>query len=150
MPLKKSWLNFRNDYPGMMSPGMVFTVEPAVSEGTSSLQILRDGWTAVTKDNSRSAQFEHTILITGKNFILIKMQIFFCRINTYPLYNTKSCPWFRLEEYGIVGNMNFLAAIQYWRMIFLVKIHHTIENSVYNVHSLLAYRQCLLAHQVLW
>ena len=118
MPLKKSWLNFRNDYPGMMSPGMVFTVEPAVSEGTSSLQILRDGWTAVTKDNSRSAQFEHTILITGKNFILIKMQNFFCRITTYLLYNANSCSCIRPEEYGIVGNMNFLAAMQYCRMIF--------------------------------
>ena len=48
-----------------MTAGMVFTVEPAVSEGGTDLEILEDGWTAVTRDNSRSAQFEHTILITG-------------------------------------------------------------------------------------
>merc|ERR550525_194950 len=54
----------RNYYPGKMQPGMVFTVEPAVSEGSSEVDILEDQWTAVTSDGSRSAQFEHTVLIT--------------------------------------------------------------------------------------
>ena len=49
-----------------MKPGMVFTVEPAVSEGSDKIYILEDGWTAITRDGSRSAQFEHTILITGR------------------------------------------------------------------------------------
>ena len=40
------------------------TVEPAVSEGGAGVRVLEDGWTAVTQDNSRSAQFEHTVLIT--------------------------------------------------------------------------------------
>ena len=48
-----------------MAAGMVFTVEPAVSEGSASLDLLEDGWTAVTRDESRAAQFEHTVLITG-------------------------------------------------------------------------------------
>jgi len=54
----------RNSYPGKMKPGMTFTVEPAVSEGSHEVKILDDGWTAVSPDNSRSAQFEHTVLIT--------------------------------------------------------------------------------------
>ena len=55
----------RNSYPGVMKAGMVFTVEPAISEGSSSIYLLEDGWTAITRDGARSAQFEHTILITG-------------------------------------------------------------------------------------
>lgn len=43
---------------------MTFTVEPIVSEGGSQVRILGDGWTAVSVDNSRSVQFEHTVLIT--------------------------------------------------------------------------------------
>lgn len=54
-----------NSYPGKMEAGMVFTVEPCISEGDRRIQILRDGWTAVTVDNSRTAQTEHTILITA-------------------------------------------------------------------------------------
>ena len=56
---------FRNNYPGVMAPGMIFTVEPAISEGTDQIYLLEDGWTAVTRDGSRSAQFEHTVLVTG-------------------------------------------------------------------------------------
>lgn len=54
----------RNNYPGRMLPGMVFTVEPCISEGDRRVRILQDGWTAVTMDDSRTAQIEHTILIT--------------------------------------------------------------------------------------
>jgi len=54
----------RNSYPGKMMPGMTFTIEPGVSEGSADVMILRDRWTAVSPDNSRSAQFEHTVLIT--------------------------------------------------------------------------------------
>jgi len=53
-----------NNYMGQMKPGMVFTVEPVVSEGDRRVRILEDGWTAVTLDNSRTAQMEHTVLIT--------------------------------------------------------------------------------------
>jgi len=54
----------RNSYPGRMKPGMTFTVEPAVSEGSPEVAILSDKWTAVSPDDSRSAQFEHTVLVT--------------------------------------------------------------------------------------
>lgn len=45
-------------------PGMVFTIEPMINLGKKDLRILPDKWTAVTKDNSLSAQFEQTIIIT--------------------------------------------------------------------------------------
>jgi methionyl aminopeptidase len=45
-------------------PGMVFTIEPMINLGKKDLRILSDKWTAVTKDNSLSAQFEQTILVT--------------------------------------------------------------------------------------
>ena len=45
-------------------PGMVFTIEPMINLGNHDLKILDDNWTAVTKDNSLSAQFEQTMLVT--------------------------------------------------------------------------------------
>eukprot|EP00090_Calanus_glacialis_P003732 TRINITY_DN12762_c0_g1_i1.p1 TRINITY_DN12762_c0_g1~~TRINITY_DN12762_c0_g1_i1.p1 ORF type:complete len:314 (+),score=78.91 TRINITY_DN12762_c0_g1_i1:64-1005(+) len=54
-----------NNYPGMLVEGMVFTVGPVLSEGDRRVRILEDGWTAVTVDNSRTAQVEHTVLITN-------------------------------------------------------------------------------------
>ncbi|MEM1251556.1 MAG: type I methionyl aminopeptidase [Cyanobacteria bacterium P01_H01_bin.21] len=47
-----------------LRPGMVFTVEPMLSEGTHNLKFLPDGWTVVTKDKKLSAQFEHTVAVT--------------------------------------------------------------------------------------
>ena len=47
-----------------LKPGMFFTIEPMVNIGNWRVKILNDGWTAVTKDKSLSAQFEHTIAIT--------------------------------------------------------------------------------------
>ena len=44
--------------------GMIFTIEPMVNAGRWETKILADGWTAVTKDRSLSAQFEHTIGVT--------------------------------------------------------------------------------------
>lgn len=47
-----------------MAPGMTFTVEPMITEGTWEDRLWDDGWTAVTDDGKRSAQFEHTLLVT--------------------------------------------------------------------------------------
>lgn len=55
-----------NSYPGVMRPGMTFTIEPALTQGTEEVEILEDQWTVVTVDNARSAQSEHTVLITTK------------------------------------------------------------------------------------
>ena len=49
-------------------PGMVFTIEPMINLGEKELVILKDKWTAVTKDHSLSAQFEQTILVTDHGF----------------------------------------------------------------------------------
>ena len=48
-------------------PGMVFTIEPIVCVGEPEVQLLSDGWTVVTKDSSRCAQFEHAIAIFSDN-----------------------------------------------------------------------------------
>jgi len=47
-----------------MQPGMTFTIEPILSLGGPDIGVLEDGWTAISLDGARSAQFEHTILIT--------------------------------------------------------------------------------------
>ncbi len=47
-----------------LKPGMFFTIEPMINLGKAGVKILEDGWTAVTRDRSLSAQFEHSIGIT--------------------------------------------------------------------------------------
>jgi methionyl aminopeptidase len=47
-----------------MEVGMTFTIEPMLTLGVVSYDIWSDGWTAVTKDHKRTAQFEHTVLVT--------------------------------------------------------------------------------------
>jgi methionyl aminopeptidase len=48
----------------VLKPGMFFTIEPMINLGRPHVKILSDGWTAVTRDRSMSAQFEHTIGVT--------------------------------------------------------------------------------------
>jgi methionyl aminopeptidase len=48
----------------VMKPGMFFTVEPMVNLGRKDVKVLGDGWTAVTRDKSLSAQFEHSVGVT--------------------------------------------------------------------------------------
>jgi methionyl aminopeptidase len=48
--------------------GMIFTIEPMINLGNFETKILNDGWTAVTKDKSLSAQFEHTIGVTKDGY----------------------------------------------------------------------------------
>jgi methionyl aminopeptidase len=47
-----------------LKPGMFFTVEPMINLGGFGVKVLNDGWTAVTRDRSLSAQFEHTVGVT--------------------------------------------------------------------------------------
>ncbi|OGT10074.1 MAG: type I methionyl aminopeptidase [Gammaproteobacteria bacterium GWE2_42_36] len=47
-----------------LQPGMIFTIEPMINAGKKNIKLLPDGWTAVTKDHSLSAQWEHTLLVT--------------------------------------------------------------------------------------
>ena len=48
--------------------GMIFTVEPMINIGKYDAKVLNDGWTAVTKDKSLSAQFEHTVGVTNNSY----------------------------------------------------------------------------------
>ena len=67
-----------------LRPGMTFTIEPMINSGKYDVKILDDGWTAVSKDKSLSAQFEHTVGITD-----IGYEIFTESVNGYvkPPYN---------------------------------------------------------------
>jgi len=51
-------------YDTVIEPGMTFTIEPMLTLGTQDWDMWEDGWTVVTNDRKRSAQFEHTILVT--------------------------------------------------------------------------------------
>jgi len=51
-------------YDTVITPGMVFTIEPMLDLGTEQWRMWDDDWTVVTADGSRSAQFEHTLLVT--------------------------------------------------------------------------------------
>ncbi len=51
-------------YATEMQPGMTFTIEPMLNLGTHEWDMWDDGWTVVTRDRRRSAQFEHTVLVT--------------------------------------------------------------------------------------
>ncbi|XP_072468416.1 methionine aminopeptidase 1D, mitochondrial isoform X4 [Notamacropus eugenii] len=63
-----------NDNDLLMEEGMAFTIEPIIVEGSPEFKVLEDKWTVVSTDNKRSAQFEHTILITsGGAEILTKL-----------------------------------------------------------------------------
>ena len=67
-----------------LRPGMTFTIEPMINSGKYDVKILDDGWTAVSKDKSLSAQFEHTVGIKDNGY-----EIFTESVNGYvkPPYN---------------------------------------------------------------
>jgi methionyl aminopeptidase len=61
------------DVTVIMEPGMTFTIEPMLTLGTIAYDIWPDGWTAVTKDRKRTAQFEHTILVTADGYEILTL-----------------------------------------------------------------------------
>jgi methionyl aminopeptidase len=52
-------------------PGMTIAIEPMINEGTHEIRLLPDGWTVVTKDGSRSAHYENTVLITNNGAVIL-------------------------------------------------------------------------------
>ena len=54
-----------------MKAGHVFTIEPMINEGSWRDEIWPDNWTAATVDGKRSAQFEHTLLVTEVGFLYV-------------------------------------------------------------------------------
>jgi methionyl aminopeptidase len=53
---------------------MIITVEPMLNQGKRHVKVLSDGWTAVTKDHSLSAQWEHTVLVTEKGYEILTLR----------------------------------------------------------------------------
>lgn len=56
-----------------LEPGMIFTIEPMINQGSHKVRFLNDGWTAVTKDRGLSAQWEHTILVTDTGYEVLTL-----------------------------------------------------------------------------
>jgi len=56
-----------------LQEGMTLTVEPMVNAGKRHVKLLPDGWTVVTKDHQLSAQWEHTVLVTGDGFEVLTL-----------------------------------------------------------------------------
>ena len=67
-----------------LTPGMTFTIEPMINVGKYDSKLLNDGWTAVTKDKSLSAQFEHTLGITENGYEIFTESV---KGYTRPPYN---------------------------------------------------------------
>ncbi len=61
------------DVDVVMEPGMTFTIEPMLTLGTIAYDIWQDGWTVVTKDRKRTAQFEHTVLVTPDGYDILTL-----------------------------------------------------------------------------
>ncbi|MFM8454011.1 MAG: type I methionyl aminopeptidase [Gammaproteobacteria bacterium] len=58
----------------VLTLGMTFTIEPMINVGKPDLKILPDGWTAVTKDHSLSAQYEHTLVVTEQGVEILTLR----------------------------------------------------------------------------
>jgi methionyl aminopeptidase len=56
-----------------LATGMTFTIEPMINAGRRDVRLLPDGWTVVTKDQSLSAQWEHTILVTAAGYEVLTL-----------------------------------------------------------------------------
>lgn len=55
----------------LMVPGLVFTIEPMINEGTWKCKFLKDGWTVITADHKLSAQWEHTLVVTETGYEIL-------------------------------------------------------------------------------
>jgi methionyl aminopeptidase len=58
----------------VLQAGMIITIEPMLNQGKRHIKVLSDGWTAVTKDHSLSAQWEHTILVTQEGYEILTLR----------------------------------------------------------------------------
>ncbi|WP_456280992.1 type I methionyl aminopeptidase [Cupriavidus sp. JZ107] len=58
----------------VLREGMVFTIEPMINQGGHAVRTEEDGWTVVTRDGQLSAQFEHTVAVTGKGVRVLTLR----------------------------------------------------------------------------
>ncbi len=70
----------------VLEPGMIFTVEPMINLGKPHVKMLSDGWTAVTRDRSLSAQFEHTAGVTAEGCELFTLSPKGLHKPPYPIF----------------------------------------------------------------
>ncbi len=66
-------LHYRNNSNLYMKTGMIFTIEPMINLGSEKTFVMKDGWTVKTLDNSLSAQYEHTILVTNNGYKILTL-----------------------------------------------------------------------------
>ena len=68
-------LHYGDKNTGMeLRPGMTFTIEPMINQGSHKTKTKKDGWTVITKDKKLSAQWEHTILVTKDGFEVLTLR----------------------------------------------------------------------------
>lgn len=68
-------LHYGKPHSGVtLKPGMTFTIEPMINQGTYKTKAKKDGWTVVTRDRKLSAQWEHTILVTDTGFEVLTLR----------------------------------------------------------------------------
>lgn len=68
-------LNYGKPNSGLvLKPGMIFTIEPMINQGSHHTKIKKDGWTVVTRDKKLSAQWEHTILVTETGYEVLTIR----------------------------------------------------------------------------
>lgn len=58
----------------ILKPGMVFTIEPMLNQGSHKVKTKKDGWTVVTRDKKLSAQWEHTVAVTTTGFEVLTLR----------------------------------------------------------------------------
>jgi len=58
----------------LLKPGMVFTIEPMLNQGSAKVKTKKDGWTVVTRDKKLSAQWEHTVAVTHDGFEVLTLR----------------------------------------------------------------------------
>ncbi len=67
--------NFRRDTrTPRLQAGMVLAIEPMVNEGSQAVELLKDGWTVVTSDRTPSAHFEHSVLVTETEPVILSIR----------------------------------------------------------------------------
>ncbi|MEJ6473531.1 type I methionyl aminopeptidase [Pseudoalteromonas piscicida] len=68
-------LHYGKENTGMtLKPGMTFTIEPMINQGSAKTKTKQDGWTVITRDKKLSAQWEHTVLVTEQGYEVLTLR----------------------------------------------------------------------------
>ena len=91
----------KNKAVGIAKPGMTFTIEPMISLGSYRDKTWPDNWTSVTQDGSRTAQFEHTLLVTENG-----VEVLTARLPDSPGGPVEMPPEVKTDDEGAATGMN--------------------------------------------